>query len=70
MTKNGCFNREPLRETAWVQSGWSEIGNDFGSPSRMPVMVKIKVQTTLACQYQKSNKDDKKCIGCTWMEGI
>lgn len=64
MTKNGCFNRAPLKDHAWVQSGWTEIGNDFGNPSRMPVMVKIVDDMSKSCVYSRDKKDDPKCSGC------
>ncbi|MFA6271022.1 MAG: hypothetical protein WC657_07510 [Candidatus Paceibacterota bacterium] len=68
MSKYQCHNREPLRDSAWVQSGWSEIGNDFGSPSRMPEMVKIPDPLSKHCQYQRDKKDDPKCNDCRWKE--
>lgn len=64
MIKNGCFNREPLKDHAWVQSGWTEIQDDFGYSSRMPVMVKIVDDMSKDCVYSRDKKDDPKCLGC------
>jgi hypothetical protein len=70
MSKYQCHNRDPLRDSAWVQSGWSEIGNDFGSPSRMPVMVKIIDPMSKICIYGRDKKDDPKCQGCKHLEEL
>ena len=63
MNKNGCWNREPLRDTAIVQSGWKQ--EHF---SRTPVIVMIKDPMSKSCIYQRDKKDDPKCQGCKELE--
>lgn len=64
MNKNGCNNRPPLRDFAWVQIGWTHKG----FKSREPVIDKIDDPMTKTCQYQKLKKDDPGCIGCKELE--
>ena len=63
MSKNGCWNREPLRETAIVQLGWYDQ-----VCTRKPAMVVIPDPMTKTCQYQILKKDDTKCVGCKELE--
>ena len=60
---NGCHNRKPLREVAFVQTGWITLQS-----SRLPVMKWIKDPMTKKCQYQILKKDDPKCVGCNELE--
>lgn len=62
MTKNGCFNRAPLRETATVQAGWL-----YKHHSRYAVLNEILDPMSKACVYQRDKKDDPKCEGCRWI---
>jgi len=61
MTKYGCNNRPPLKQTAIVQSGYIEY-------SRMPKMIEIPDNMTKTCIYQRDKKDDPKCLGCKELE--
>lgn len=69
MTKNGCFNRAPLRETAIVQSGWIDTFNhDEQCYTRIPVMIEIPDNMSKRCVYSRDKKDDPRCVGCKEME--
>lgn len=61
---NGCFNRQPFRESMKVQDGWIDYGN-----SRIPLMVDSPFRMSKACEYQKHDKyNDPNCAGCKHKE--
>lgn len=68
MTKNGCHNRAPLRETAVVQKGWEEQPYNFVAFTRMPLMAEIPDPMSKACIYGRDKKDDPKCANCIWKD--
>ena len=58
----GCYDREPLKNTAIVQSGW------YGTGIKIPKvcnMIEIPDLMTKECQYSKAHNDPK-CKGCIW----
>ena len=63
---NGCYNREPLKTTALVQSGW--VNDDFYYKSRKPLMIEIINPLSKNCMYQRDHKKDKGCVGCKWLD--
>jgi len=48
---NGCYNREPFRESIKVQDGWIDYVN-----SRMPKMIDAPFRMSKECEYQKHDK--------------
>lgn len=69
MNKNGCWNREPLRETATVQSGWIDgFKHDYQLWTKYPCMIEIPDPMSKSCVYQRDKKDDPKCQGCKELE--
>ena len=58
----GCFNRPPLKDHHWVQSGYVI---DELSGTRTDKMIPVANLMTKTCQYQKHDKyNDPGCVGC------
>lgn len=70
MSKNGCHNRPPLRETVLVQSGWIDglPPHDGSLITKYPRMIEIPDPLSKHCQYQRDKKDDPKCDNCIWKD--
>lgn len=54
--RNGCYNREPFRESLTVQDGWM---------CGVRRMVVIPFRNSMDCQYSKDTPDHR-CAGCKW----
>lgn len=61
---NGCYNREPYKETVIVQDGWWLKGQN----EKTGRLIKIPFHMTTDCQYTLSElgQKDVKCVGCKW----
>lgn len=56
-TLNGCYNREPFRDSLTVQDGWNDDGT-----RRMKV---IQFRNSMDCQYSRDTPDTR-CAWCKW----
>lgn len=65
----GCHNREPLRDTALVQSGWARLQNEPVVEAKY--MTVIPAPMSKDCQYTSSDlgQADAKCEGCKHRAG-
>lgn len=59
--KNGCHNREPLKETTLVQAGWRQIGFE----TFVAVKREIPFAMSRDCRHDKKLTDTG-CQGCRW----
>jgi hypothetical protein len=65
LPRNGCYNREPLRDSVKVQAGW----DDCFVKTRNPVMVHIPDPMSKDCQYSRTTADER-CDGCKWRQAL
>lgn len=63
MTRPGCFNRPPLRESHQAQDGYHQ-----NMASRIPRMVQVPHRNTTDCQFTKLNPNYAGCTGCCHQE--
>jgi hypothetical protein len=69
MTKNGCYNRAPLKTHVIVQSGWIYgFNHEEQRDTRYANLEVIPDPMSKTCQYQVLTKDDPKCDGCKEIE--
>ncbi len=63
-SKNGCFNRPPMKESYTARDGYSEQIASY-SPLKLnavPVSVEIKHNMSTDCKHQSDL--DPRCAGC------
>jgi hypothetical protein len=65
MSRYGCYNRAPFRESMPVQNGWVNSPN---ATTRLPRMQPSPFRMARECQFTLTElgQTDPKCDGCKW----
>lgn len=60
--RNGCYNREPFKESLEVQDGYVNLDH-----TRIARMKTIPFVMSRECKHDKKDTDPK-CQGCRWQK--